>query len=128
MKNYDKVWECKKNIEVNNFIYRFDIRNIVLRIYFETGEYDKLLDSIHNYKKSIMDDKILNKSNKDSLYKLLKYLNKLIIIINNPNLNLQEETKFLFNLVEKEPTFALKKWLLEKLFDLSKSVKEEMTV
>ena len=64
---------------------------------------------------------MLNESNKESLLKLLKYLNKLIPLLTNPNLNLQEEAEYLFSLVEKEPTFALKKWLLEKLGNITNS-------
>ncbi|HEY5122380.1 MAG TPA: hypothetical protein VIK14_01450 [Ignavibacteria bacterium] len=124
-KNYEKALECINNIEINNFIYRFDIRNILLRVYYETGEFNKLLDSIHNYRRIIFDDRILNKSIKDSLLNLLKYLNKIIIIRNNPNLNLQEEAEFLINLVQNEPTFALKKWILERLGELSKTTKEK---
>ena len=128
LKNYEKTWESINNIEINNFIYRFDIRNIILRIYFETEEYEKLLDSVHNYKKSILDDKILNKSNKESLLKLLKYLNKLVTIKNNPNLNIQEEAEFLFNMVNKESTFSLKRWILEKLSELIISPREKRMI
>jgi hypothetical protein len=121
MKNYRKAWKSINNIEINSFIYRFDIRNIILRLYFDAGKYEELRESMHNYKKSIRNDKMLNESNKESLLKLLKYLNKLIPLLTNPNLNLQEEAEYLFSLVEKEPTFALKKWLLEKLGNITNS-------
>jgi hypothetical protein len=126
-KNYEKTLECINNIEINNFIYRFDIRSILLQLYYETEEIDKLMDLIHNYKKIISYDKTLNKFNKDSKLKLLKYLNKLIIIRNNPNINHQKEAKFLINQVQNEPAFAQKKWLLERLGELSKTTKEKET-
>ncbi len=125
IKNYNEALKSIKNIEINNFIYRFDIRNILLRIYFETGEINKLLDSIHNYKKIISDDKTLDKSIKDSLRKMLKYLNKLIIIKKNPDLNIPYEAGFLMEIIQKEPVFALKKWFLETLEEYSNSPRKK---
>jgi hypothetical protein len=120
IKNYEKVFECIQNIEFNNFIYRFDIKNIELRIYYETHDYDKLFDSMHNYRKSIMDEKILNKQNKESLLKFIKYLGSLTKITINPNINLQKESEYLYHQISEEQSFALQKWILERLNSLVK--------
>jgi hypothetical protein len=128
IKDYDKVLESINNIKDNAFIYRFDIRNMSLRVYYETNEINKLLDLIHNYKRSILDETIFNKSNKISFLKLLKYLNKLVIIKNNPNKNLRKESEYLYDLIDKEPIFTLKKWLLEKLNEHIKQTNKQVTI
>jgi len=125
--NYEKTLECINNIEINSFIYRFDIRNILLKVYYETEKYDELKDTIHNFKRILFDDQTLNKSNKDGLLKLLKYLYKLIIIRNDPDINVQKEAEFLINQIQKEQAFPLKKWLLNKLGELSKTTQEKET-
>jgi len=125
IKNYKEALISINKIEINSFIYRFDIRNILLRIYYEIDELNKSLDSIHNYKKIISDDKTLDKSIKDSLRTMLKYLNKLIIIKKNLYLDIPYEAGFLIKKIQKEPTFALKKWLLDRLEELSVSPRKK---
>jgi len=127
LKKYRKVFKGINNIMINNFIYKFDIRNIELRIYYETNKIELLSGIIHNYHKAVINDKMLTKTDKDRLFKLLKYFNKLITLKNNLNINKRmKEADYYVNLLEKEPSWGMKKWLIEKFNELKKPDRVEV--
>lgn len=116
LKNINSIVEC------NAFI-KFDLRNIELRIYYELGRMETLLDSIHNYRTIILNNKTLNKKGKENLLTLLKYLNILISIKNKTNPHEQTfEAGYYKKQIEKESFFSLKNWLLEKFEDIEKDI------
>lgn len=118
-KEYRKSLKCINSINDTDIYIKFNIRNIELRLYYELGKIETLTDSIHNYRSIILNSKDLTTSDKDGLLKLLKYLNILISINNKTDLQKQvQESEYYRRLIEKEPQFALKKWILEKFNNL----------
>ena len=115
IKEYNKALKCVNNIPDNQLYYRLDVRNLELRIYYELDKDEFLLAAIHNYHTIITQDNMLTKRDKESLFKMLKYLNKLIQIKNNINsAKKKEDAGYYIKMIKKEQGFSLKKWLLEK--------------
>lgn len=127
MNDYKKVLKHINDITLNNFQYRFDMRNIEIRVYYELDKLKLLDDVIHNYRTIILEDEVLTKYDKESLLKMLSYFNKLILLKNETNSEKRKnEAIFLINLIEKEPIFSLKKWLLKKFNEFSISNEKKM--
>jgi len=120
IKNYRMALDSIEKIRTKDFIYKFDIRNTEIKIYYETGEDITLLDVIHNYRKTINDDMLISRSYKKSILKFLEYLNKLILIRNKTDLNLRYEAGFLLNRLNKEQSIAFRPWLQRMLNELVK--------
>ncbi len=118
-KVYRKVLKHINSIDKKNPTIKFDITNIEIRVYYELNKIDMLNETIHNYRKIILNDNDLIKADKESLFKLLKYLNYLINIkykTNEPNM--KYDAGYYKNLIEKEPIFSLKNWLIEKFDEI----------
>ena len=118
-KNYKNAIKCINNIELNNFVYKFDIRNVELRIYYEQNKTEFLIEAVKNYREMIINDKILTKSDKKLFLNLIKYINKLINLKNNPDASKTRiEAGYYKKLLNNESPVGLKKWLLEKFSEI----------
>jgi hypothetical protein len=123
IKEYRKALKNINSISDFSSIIKFDIRNIELRIYYELGKIETLLDAIHNYRTIILKNDELTKSDKNDLLSLLKYLNILININNKTNVREQIfEAGYYKKQIENESHFALKNWLLEKYENIEKEI------
>jgi len=127
IKDFRKVLKHINEISLSKFLFRFDIRNLEIRVYYELNKFETLREAIHNYRSLILEDKVLTNSDKEGLLKMLSYVNKLIIL--NDELDSgkrKNEAEFIVISLEKEPIFSLKKWLTEKyllIIDEDKSKK-----
>jgi hypothetical protein len=113
-KDYRKALKSLNDISEGIPIIKFDVRNIEMRIYYELGTIEPLINAIHNYRALVLNDSSLTKSDKESLFTMLKYFNSLINVVGKTDKN---ERVFLADynkqLIKKEQTFSLKNWLLE---------------
>lgn len=115
LKEYKKVLKHINNITINKFTFKYDVRNLEIRIYYELNKLETLRTAIHNYRTSILGDEALTKYDKESLIKMLSYVNKLISLNEEMDtFQRKSDAKFIYKLIEKEPIFSLKKWLMEK--------------
>jgi hypothetical protein len=123
IKEYRKALKNINSISDYSSIIKFDLRNIELRIYYELGKIETLIDAIHNYRTIILKNDELTKSDKNDLLKLLKYLNILININNKTNIREQIfEAGYYKKKIDNESHFALKNWLMEKFENIEKDI------
>jgi hypothetical protein len=113
--DYRKALKCVAKIGLSKFVFKFDIINIQIRLYFELGHYEVVSDIAHNYRAQVIKDKILTKADKEQLFVMLRFLNKLLQIQNSVDFEKQYNLAFyLRKSMEKVPVFGLRKWLFEK--------------
>ena len=75
--------------------------------------------TIHNYRKIILKNNDSTGADKEGIFKLLSYLNMLINIKNKINTSDRiYNAGYHRKLIEKEPAFALKNWLIEKFDEI----------
>lgn len=67
------------NISLDNFIYKYDIYNLKLKIYYDTKAYEALLDQIHTYMLYIKNDALLPGKKKANHRNFANYLNRLVL-------------------------------------------------
>jgi hypothetical protein len=122
-KEYRKTLKCINSIDKNNSFLKFDLRHIELRIYYELGKIETLIDTVHNYRKIILNDSDLTKADKENLLKFLKYLNALILTNNKTDPQEQLlDSSYYIKQIEKEGLFTLKGWIIEKFENLQSDI------
>ncbi len=120
VKNYRSALKHINNIRIKDFIYKYDVLNIELRLYYELNKNEPFRDTIHNYRKTVLEDNKLTASDKAGLLTMLNYLKQLISISEEPDTAKRIiKSEYIILSLKKEPMFSLKKWLTEKFLVLS---------
>ncbi|RPI12690.1 MAG: hypothetical protein EHM58_19840 [Ignavibacteriae bacterium] len=109
---YVKALEYINKMNLDYYIYKYDMYNLKLRIYYELGYYEPALDLIHTYRQYIREDKIMERAKKVNNTNYLKYIEQLFLF------KLGKESIDI-NLVrmkiQKTENLIQKKWLIDKI-------------
>ncbi len=115
-RNYEKALENIMQIKFDHFIFKLELKYIMIRIFYEldyTEQAFAMIDTTKHYLKSNKNPDDL--SNQEKVF--FKYITSLLKIKNSANkqdLNLLEEN------LKKETYLSSQKWLLEKIDELKK--------
>ena len=108
--DYENAMELLKKVDLKDVLNNLDARRMLLRIYYELGEYkalDSLLDSFNVYlgrQKNIG-------YHKDNYANLIFFVKKIL----RSNLSDKTQINKLLNEIEATPSVAEKAWLLDQL-------------
>ncbi len=109
--NYSGALENLSLIDQDFFIYKFDVKNLTLMIYFELGYYDEALSLIKTYHEFLRKNKIITIERKKRYFSFIKFTEKLI----NHRLGACEsDLGYIKYRLQKHNTTAFKPWLMEK--------------
>jgi hypothetical protein len=112
LKNYGKALEHINMIKLEYFIYKYDIKNLLLKVYFELGYYEEALSLIHSYRELLRKDAFFTESRKIKNKNFIKYVRQLIVLkIDNKT----KDIDYIKHDIEKSGKIAYKHWLLEKV-------------
>jgi tetratricopeptide (TPR) repeat protein len=119
--NYEKAQDYLNKIEQSFFVFKVDVKNLMLMIYYELGYTEEGLSLIKSYREFIRRNKLLSRERQKRYHNFAKCLEKLIryragTIKTNPGLIKRKLMKN--NLV------AFKDWLFEKIDVLQTSRKK----
>ena len=115
-KKYNEVIELLRNVEYSDVIYALGSKVILLRTYFESGEYlvlDSLIDSFRIY---LRRNRLISKNLKREYINFLNFLKKMTSI----NLSNQQAINAFKKRVTETQYVNSKKWLLEKIEELQR--------
>lgn len=102
-------------IELNHFMLKLDVRNLLLKTYYELCEFDSALSLIDSYNHFLKYDKTLSISEKERAKKFINILNKLILFKTDP----KSKNKLKFNIDKKmSDDLLLDAWIKEKILKL----------
>lgn len=110
-KKYDEVIELLRDVEYSDVVYALGSKLILLRTYYETGEYlamDSLIDSFKIY---LRRNKVISKGLKREYGNFLTFLKKISTL--HPS-NAQVVEKWAKR-IRESPHVVSKKWLLERI-------------
>ncbi|MBE2217075.1 MAG: hypothetical protein IAE90_02650 [Ignavibacteria bacterium] len=99
---------CKLNI--TQFIFKYDIYNLKLRIFYENGEYSAAIELIHTYRQFLRCDKLMPSSRKVFHRNFMKYAARLLAIADGSK---KYEAGLEMQKLDKEDC-AYKEWLTDK--------------
>ncbi len=97
-------------LNITQFIFKYDIYNLKLRIFYENKEYDAALELIHSYRQFLRSDKLMPASRKVFHRNFMKYVSRLVAIAEGSK---KFEAGLEIQKLEKEDC-AYKEWLTEK--------------
>ena len=111
----DHSLEAVHKISLDNFIYKYDLYNLRLKIFFDKGNYESLLDMIHTYMIFIKKDRLQTtrrKAENRNFVKYLKYLAEFREGAGKADINFHRHKLAENELVSNKP------WLEEKYEDV----------
>lgn len=115
-KKYNDVIELLRNVEYSDVVYALGSKVILLRTYFESGEYlvmDSLIDSFRIY---LRRNKLISKNLKREYINFINFLKKMSFLNSASDIAINAFKKR----VSETPYVNSKKWLLEKIEELQK--------
>ena len=109
-KDYPKAMQLLQEVTLKDVLYNLDARRVLMRIYYELGEYDALNSLLESFTIFIHRQKDLGYHRQNYL-NLIKFVKKLLQI----NLKNKKERAILRGQIESTSELTERDWLLEQL-------------
>jgi len=118
MKNeFEKALVMVSKINHEFFIFKADLKNLMLKIYYELNYFEQAFSMVYSYRNFLKKTKELTKSFKEVFENFLNFYFELLKIKSRQSI---ETPLFIKNKIEKENKLVSKRWLLEKSDQLIK--------
>ena len=118
-KRYELSLDYLNRVSLENFNYKFDEKNMRLRIFFELGYFDQVPGLIHAYYENLRYSKLISKERKNRHRNFLSYLEKMVKYKTG---NMKIDISFLKHKIIEEDQILYKEWLLEKIEEIEVGV------
>lgn len=115
-KEYGKAIKCIIELNHPKFMYKYDIRNLELKIYFEKKNYIELKNVLHNYHENIKSEPLFTKIDKDKYKIMIDYFNDLIRA--DEKYSMTHDIlpfEYLLNQIKSDAGFVMKQWFTHKV-------------
>jgi hypothetical protein len=119
---YMQSWKYFNKIKIDFFIYKYDIKNYALKIYFEMGYFDEALTLCENYKKFLVRNELVSDFDKTRIRNFISYFSKLILF-KVGQLPLKHFSTYRKRLELINDTMS-RNWLLQKYDEQAMAVKQ----
>ena len=115
-KQYESALLEISKVKQSNFVYKYETKILMLKIYYEIKAYENALSLIDTFNHFLTGNKIVSNQYKSMFVKFLKYLNKLIKIRMDHQGNAKNirDAGFLRASLENEKDIVSRRWLMEK--------------
>lgn len=107
----EQALEVAIKIKLDNFIYKYDIKNLLLKIYTDIKKHENLYCLIHSYREYLSNDTLLTDAGKEFYRRFMYYLEKLI---NYRDGKTKIDIGFLLNKIQNGKDFYHRQWLVLK--------------
>lgn len=115
---YFEIYDFKKalyhieKVHTGHAIFKYDYKNLMLRICYETGEYESALLLIKTYSEFLRSKDVLSPERKKRYARFIKYAEQLIMVsAGDKKINLKQ----LHKNVKRANNVSYKRWLLDKI-------------
>jgi len=113
--NFTRALDDLNQIEEDFYIYKFDVKNLTLMIYFELGYTEEALYLIKTYLEFLRRNTLINSEKKKRYFSFVKFTEKLIMYKSGmQNIDLG----YVRYRIQRHKKTAFKPWLLEKILAL----------
>ena len=112
--------EYIKRINTNKFIFKYDMYNNKLKLYFDFENPQKALDHIHTYNEFLRKDKFFSETRKERYRNFIKFVK---YIINYKEGKMEGDIGYIKNQIENAELVLNRQWLLEKISEIKNEKK-----
>lgn len=113
-KEYNKVIQLLQEVEYKQHVYALGSKDILLRTYYELGEFIALDSLINSFRIYIRRNKLISKEVKQQYLNMLRFVKKLSNIVKGD----QKAIDKIRVQIDKCKALAVKKWIVEKVEEL----------
>jgi len=117
--DYSSVLGTINKVDIEYFIFKYDLYVLKLKVFFETGEMELALDLILAFRQYISIEKLMHEETKEMYRCFTKYLEKIIRISSNST---YMDADTLLLKFQKTKNVISRDWLLEKIQNLQKKI------
>ncbi len=114
-KNFEEALECISNIKYDLFLFKMDIKNLMVRVYFELQYYEQAISALDAMKHYISNTKELSEKFKLSEAAFIRYTGELLKARTKGN---KIDVTYFKRILNEEKNLSSRKWLLEKISEL----------
>lgn len=111
---FSKALNYLNKIKIDQFVYKLDMKNLQLKIYYELAQYESAISIIDTYKHFLSNNTLISESRKLLHYNFVNYTHKLIQYRSGSRkinlLYLADKVKVSKNIFDKN-------WILEKIYE-----------
>lgn len=115
-KNFDEALYNLSDIKYDHFMYKFDVKNLMLKIYYELGLYSQAYSMIDAFKHFLDDNKEHSEIHNQNYRNFLNIYTKLIKVKESGKFS---ELPQLFQITNSTKSLASRIWILEKLNEMN---------
>lgn len=123
-KEFEKALVMVSKINHEFFIFKADLKNLMLKIYYELNYFEQAFSMVYSYKSFLQKTKEITKPFKEVYGNFLKFYFELLKIKSQQN---KKGLLFIKNKIEKENKLVSKRWLLEKSDQLAKPLVKKIS-
>lgn len=109
--NPEQALENASKIKLENFIYKYDVKNLQLKIYADTKQHESLYYLVHTYRECLDNDSLLPKEGKRFYRTFIDFLEKLILFRDGKT---KIDIEFFLDKFRKGKDFYHRQWLISK--------------
>jgi len=102
-------------ITIDNFIFKYDLRNLTLKIYYEIEDTEAIMNLIHNYKDFIRYNAGVSRKRKNVFGNFIGFVEKLVLIRTGKE---KIDLRYLKRQVKENKSVSNREWLLEKIEEI----------
>jgi len=112
MNDFEKALEFTGKVNYELFVFKYDIKLLLLKIFYEKNCYEEALSLIDSFKHFLSGNKTVSEYYRNNYMLFLKYYKELL---NMKIYNSTEDLELLKNKINSEKNLISKTWLLEKI-------------
>jgi len=112
MNDFEKALEFTGKVNYELFVFKYDIKLLLLKIFYEKNCYEEALSLIDSFKHFLSGNKTVSEYYRNNYMLFLKYYKELL---NMKIQNSTEDSELLKNKINSEKNLISKTWLLEKI-------------
>lgn len=115
-KEYGKVLKHLLAIDNPQYMYKYDVRNLELKVYFEKKDYATVESMLHNYIKNVKSETFFTSLDRKKYMLMTDYFRRLINAEREENKKKRlSEFEYLRDKINAEDGFIMKKWMLNRV-------------
>jgi len=119
--NYEKSLENISEIGQNFFVFKIDLKNLTLMIYYQLGYGEETISYARSYREFLRKNKLVNPERQKRYINFSKYLEKIILYKESSR---KKDIGYLRFRIQQINEIAFKSWLLEKISIMQSGFRE----